>query len=61
MRRCINYYKCNHNNLIKGRPDFLFCYIFECFDYKPIGIDNDWKPFMDNLNRSLKDWKYYFS
>lgn len=61
MRRCKYYFECREEHTIGGYPDLLFCYVFECLDYSPIDIDNDWKIFMDNLNRSLGDWKSYFS
>ena len=37
----------------------LLCEIFMCWDYDPVEMDNDWRVFMDNLNRGLGDWKSY--
>lgn len=61
MRRCSNLYNCINTGRINPTKGILLCEIFMCWDYLPVSIDEEWKPFMENLNRSLKDWKYYFS
>lgn len=59
MRRCKKLYDCLTTARVSRNTGTLLCEIFMCWDYEPIDIDNDWKPFMDNLNRSLGDWKSY--